>query len=70
MLVWSILELLAEISCFLAAESSISWCDVRTTVERWMLKDAGDGVYTMVYETLRGFVCKLGGSLAEEMNVS
>ncbi len=32
------------------------WCDVRT-VERCMLKDAGDGVYTMAYWTLRGFVC-------------
>jgi hypothetical protein len=29
------------ISCFLAAEFSFWWCGVRT-VERWMLKDAGN----------------------------
>ena len=29
----------------LASELCFWWCDVRT-VERWMLKDAGDGVYT------------------------
>ncbi len=41
------------------------WCDIRT-IKRWMLKDAGEWVYTMAYWTLRGFVCvcKLGGSLA------
>jgi hypothetical protein len=32
---------LDEIACFLAAEYSFWWCDVRA-VERWMLKDAGD----------------------------
>ena len=32
---------LNEISLFLAAEFSFGWRDVRT-VERWILKDAGD----------------------------
>ncbi len=45
---------LDEMACFLAAEFSCWWCDVRT-VERCMMKDAGDWVYTMVYWTLRGF---------------
>ncbi len=50
------MRFLGEISCFLAAVFSFWWCDVRTE-KRWMLKDAGDWVYTMVYWTLRGFVC-------------
>ncbi len=45
-----------EISCFLAAEFSCWWWDVRTE-ERWMLKDAGDRVYTIVSRTLHDFVC-------------
>ena len=48
-------NILDEISCFLAAQFSFWWCDVRT-LEVWMLKDAGDWVYKMVYRTLRGFV--------------
>jgi hypothetical protein len=47
---------LDEISCFLATGFSFWWCDVRM-VERWILKDADDWVYKMVYWTLRGFVC-------------
>ena len=36
-----------------------------------MLKDAGDGVYTMFYWTLRGFVCASWVvRLAGKMNVS
>jgi hypothetical protein len=57
---------LDEISCFLAAEFSFRWCDVRT-VDRWVLKDAGDdGLLDVAWFC----VCKLGGSLAGEMNVS
>jgi hypothetical protein len=67
-LFWAITNFLYEISflfcrrfidgitCFLAAEFSFWWCAVRT-VERWMLKDAGERVYTMIYWTWRGFVC-------------
>ena len=36
-----VMRYLDEIACFLAAEYSFLWCDVRT-VERWMLSDAGD----------------------------
>jgi hypothetical protein len=36
-----VMRYLDEIACFLAAEYSFLWCDVRT-VERWMLRDAGD----------------------------
>ncbi len=45
------------------------WWDVRT-VERWMLKDAGDWVYTMVSWTLRGFVCTRWVVRWRGMNVS
>jgi hypothetical protein len=38
--------------------------------EVYMLKDAGDRVYTMACWTLRGFVYTLGGWLAGEKNVS
>ncbi len=48
----ALVRFLDEISCFLAAEFSFWWCDVR-----WVLKDAGYWVYTMVYWTLRSFVC-------------
>jgi hypothetical protein len=54
------------ISCFLTAEISFWWCDVRA-VERWMLKDAGDWVYTLVLCVEVGWFigggneCKLGG---------
>jgi hypothetical protein len=44
------------------------WCDVMT-VERCIMKAEGDLVYTMVYRTLRGFMCKFGDSLARR-NVS
>lgn len=54
---WAVMLCLDEIPCFVvAAEYSFWWCDVRA-VERYMLKDAGDWVYTMFYWTLRGFVC-------------
>ncbi len=52
----AVVRRLDEMSWFSAAEFSCWWCDVRT-VESWMLKDAEDWVYTMVYWTLRGFVC-------------
>ena len=52
-----VMRCLDEMSSFLAAEFSFWWCDART-VERWILKDAGDwAYYAMVYWTLRGFVC-------------
>jgi hypothetical protein len=47
----AVMRFLDEITCF-----SFWWCDVRT-VERWMLRNAGDWVYMMVYWRLRGFVC-------------
>jgi hypothetical protein len=48
----AVMRCLDELSCFLAAEFSFCSCDVRTVED------------TMVYWTLCGFVCKLGGSLA------
>ncbi len=60
---------LDEISCFLAADFSFWWCDVRT-VDRWMLKDADDWVYTTVYWTLHGFVCASWAVRWRGMNVS
>jgi hypothetical protein len=37
----TVVRCLDEMTRFLAAEILFRWCDVRT-VERWMLKDAGD----------------------------
>ena len=37
----AVMRCLDEMSCFLAAAFMFWWCDVRT-VERWMMKDAGD----------------------------
>ncbi len=51
-----VVRCLDEMPCFLAAEFCCWWCDVRT-MERCVLKEAGDWVYTMVYWTLRGFEC-------------
>jgi surface protein len=61
MLFWSLralrLRFLDEISWFSSVTRFFyGWCDVRT-VERWMLKETADWVYTMVYWTLRCFVC-------------
>ncbi len=58
-----------EITCFLPAEFSFWWCDVRSA-ERWMLNDVGDWVYTMVYWTLRGFVCASWVVRWRGMNIS
>ncbi len=56
MLVWPLWDVLMRVHAFLAADISLWWWDVRK-LERLMLKDAGDCGYTMVYWTLRGFVC-------------
>ncbi len=50
---FALMRFLDEITCFLAADISFWWCDVRT-VERWMLKNTGDWVYTMVYSPSLG----------------
>jgi hypothetical protein len=54
-LVWPLCDFLMRFRAF-GCRVFFWWCDVRT-VERWMMKDAGDWVYTTVYWTLRGFVC-------------
>ena len=68
----SVMLYLDEMTCFLAAEYSFWWCDVRTdggevedvegcgrlSVTRWFIGRCAV------------FVCKLVGSLAGEMNVS
>jgi hypothetical protein len=63
MLFWVVTSFAYLISClFGRCEMSwwdfklFSWCD-RRTVERWILKDAGEWEHTMVYWTLRGFIC-------------
>ena len=61
---------LDEISCCVGCRMFFLMVCVVRTVESWMLKDAGDGVYTMVHIDVAWFcVRKLGGSLAG-MNVS
>jgi hypothetical protein len=56
MLFWLFWDALMRFPAFLVAECFFWWCAVRVggwAVERWMLKDAGEWVYTMINWTLR-----------------